>query len=213
MTTPFTYVITHLPSKKRYYGVRYKEGCDPSELWTSYFTSSGVIEELRNHYGDCAFVFEIRRTFDTPERALRWEHTVLRRLKAASNDLWLNKHNGGSDFRFCKGAISEESRCIKNKHVAERRIGTKWYKNPSTGKTINLGPEDAIPEGFVPGMFKKSNGLKGRKLPEHVKQLVREARIGKPLSEQHKQKLSSARKKNGWRLGDDGRRQFYKIEE
>lgn len=95
MTKPFTYVLTHLPSQKRYYGVRYAYGCHPDDLFTKYFSSSKVIKELIKKDGISAFHTEIRKTFNTQEAALLWEQRVLEKLKVITNNNWLNKGISG----------------------------------------------------------------------------------------------------------------------
>jgi hypothetical protein len=48
---PFTYLIKHIPTGRNYYGVRYKKGCHPNDLWLKYFTSSKKIKGLIKKYG------------------------------------------------------------------------------------------------------------------------------------------------------------------
>ena len=89
--TPFTYLITHIPTGKRYYGVRYRKGCHPSDIGTKYFSSSKVIKKMIAEDGLDKFKFEVRRTFANADKAIDWEVRVLTRLKVANNDLWLNE--------------------------------------------------------------------------------------------------------------------------
>jgi NUMOD3 motif. len=90
VTTPFTYYLFHRPTGKKYYGVKWAEGCHPNDLWTNYFTSSFKVVDLIERYGPDSFDVEVRRTFKTPEEAVLWECKVLRRLRVVSNDEWLN---------------------------------------------------------------------------------------------------------------------------
>jgi len=96
--TPFTYIITHLPSGKRYYGSRYSRYCKPEDLWTKYFTSSRNVHELIEQDGRDAFKVSIRKTFTTVEKCRSWESRFLHKIDARFNDEWINAHNGGSDF-------------------------------------------------------------------------------------------------------------------
>lgn len=80
MTTPYTYFITHLPSSAIYHGVRYAKGCDPKDLWVSYFTSSSAVKRLIEIDGSDAFKVEVRRIFDYAEEAKLWEARVNRRI-------------------------------------------------------------------------------------------------------------------------------------
>lgn len=80
MSVPYTYYITHLPSGRGYYGVRYANRCHPSDLWVTYFTSSSIIWDLIKLDGKEKFKTEIRKTFETAAEAINWEHRVLKRI-------------------------------------------------------------------------------------------------------------------------------------
>ena len=95
---PFTYLIKFKPTGELYYGVRYKQGCEPKDLWTTYFTSSKRIHALLEQHGADAFEVTVRRTFASKESAILWEHTVLRRLNAAQHPRFLNENNGNRQF-------------------------------------------------------------------------------------------------------------------
>ena len=88
---PFTYLVKHIPTNRYYYGVRYKKGCHPYDLWTKYFTSSRKVKGLIKRYGKKSFIFEIRKTFKTAEQAYNWEHKVLKRMKVIHRDDFLNQ--------------------------------------------------------------------------------------------------------------------------
>ena len=92
--TPFTYLIKCIPTGELYYGVRYAKGCLPSDLWTTYFTSSKKIAQRIQVFGSEAFEVSVRRIFDCPHKSRIWEHTVLRRLNVLSKPSWLNISNG-----------------------------------------------------------------------------------------------------------------------
>lgn len=94
MTTPYTYCLTHVPSGRRYYGVRYARGCDPKELFVSYFSSSKYVKQLLEQ-GD-EFKAEVRKTFDTKLKAIDWEERVLRKLGIPNNKSWLNANVAGA---------------------------------------------------------------------------------------------------------------------
>lgn len=73
-----------------YYGVRFKKGCNPSELWVTYFTSSKYIKKLINEHGLKAFKVEIRKIFSDVDKARDWEHRVLRKIKAKDRPDFIN---------------------------------------------------------------------------------------------------------------------------
>lgn len=127
--TPYTYCLTHLPSGKRYYGVKWSEGCHPSTFWTEYKTSSDIVKELIAVDGEDTFTFEIRKIFKSPEDAKKWEKTVLRRLNVPHNDRWFNRHVPGDGFCVV-GPRSEET---KRKISA----GNKGKPSPRKGKTLS----------------------------------------------------------------------------
>lgn len=94
MSVPYTYLIKHIPTNSFYYGVRYANDCNPKDFWKEYKTSSKYVKSLIEKYGESSFLFEIRRTFDTPEKARAWELKVLKRIKAVSRSDFINKCDG-----------------------------------------------------------------------------------------------------------------------
>jgi len=94
----YTYHLYHTPTQTHYYGARYRKGCNPSELWVDYFSSSPVVHKLIDEYGADSFVATVRQTFDTREQAILWEAKFLSRVGAQHSDKWLNRHNGADGF-------------------------------------------------------------------------------------------------------------------
>lgn len=90
MNIPYTYLIGWKVENKWYYGVRYAKNCNPTDLWKTYFTSSKYVKEFRESFGE-PDVIEIRKTFNSSESALTWEHCVLKRLSVVSDPKWINK--------------------------------------------------------------------------------------------------------------------------
>lgn len=93
MTKPYTYLIGWPKEKLWYYGVSYKKGCHPDDLWKSYFTSSKVVKLIRSKFGEPTIV-EIRKVFDCIDKAILWESKVLSRLGASDREDFLNLQNG-----------------------------------------------------------------------------------------------------------------------
>lgn len=123
--TPFTYKVTHIPSGKWYYGVRYADNCHPSDLWKTYWTSSKPINYLIEQDGYKSFEIEIRQTFKTKNEAISWEAKVLRRILN-----WPNCLN-----QCAWPAISEEARARGNSYkgivqssglTIYQQAGLKW---------------------------------------------------------------------------------------
>jgi hypothetical protein len=94
----YTYRIGWSWLDKHYYGSRYGKGCNPSDLWVTYFTSSKHVSEFRKLNGEPDIV-EVRKTFIDPKQSLDWEQKVLKRLKVKLNERWLNVAIGKPTFQ------------------------------------------------------------------------------------------------------------------
>lgn len=90
MYEPYTYLIGWTKLNKWYYGVRWQPDCNPSDFWNEYFTSSNYVKMFRDVFGD-PDVIEIRKTFDNPEAARRWEGRVISKLDMYNDKKWLNR--------------------------------------------------------------------------------------------------------------------------
>jgi len=73
-----------------YYGVRYAKGCDPSELWKNYFTSSKHVQAYAEKHG-APEVIDIRKTFgEDTDKARQHECSVIKRAGLVKNVNYLN---------------------------------------------------------------------------------------------------------------------------
>lgn len=168
---PYTYVITHIKSGKRYYGAKFSKGAHPDTFFKTYFSSSKTIHLLLSIEGISSFNFEIRKTFKDSTSCLLWEQKVLRRLHVDKNNNWINidynqKHNNNSNT-ICISNI-EKNVCIrfpktldipsgwvkgnittKNKKITHKN--KKWYHDKNTNESF-----------FVEPQFKLSNWVEGR---------------------------------------------------
>ncbi len=97
-TIPYTYKLIFKPTNQYYYGVRWGEGCHPSDLWVKYFTSSKHIHKLIEEYGLDSFDCKIMKTFDNGKDAVKHENLVLKRVNARKNGKFINLANGGMSF-------------------------------------------------------------------------------------------------------------------
>lgn len=65
---PFVYIIRDTSNNKKYAGVKFSKGCKPSDILTSYFTSSKVVKSLikqgREFVIDKIVEFETKRGRD-----------------------------------------------------------------------------------------------------------------------------------------------------
>ena len=139
---PYTYLVKCIPTNQCYYGSRTAKGCDPSELWIRYFTSSKVIQRLIVEYGVESFQYSIRKIFKSKLLAVKWEMTVLRRLKTAQSDKWINLHNGGNKFihiLHSQKTRDKISRIVKNRSrdIVNKTANTLKRKHAS-GELVSV---------------------------------------------------------------------------
>ena len=87
----YTYFIGWSKFNTFYYGRRTAVGCDPSDLFTSYFTSSLYVKNYIKENG-LPDIVQIRKVFGENFQACeKWETDVLRKMKVASRVDFLNK--------------------------------------------------------------------------------------------------------------------------
>ena len=137
-TTPFTYLVGWSKLDLWYYGVKYARGCHPTDLWTTYFTSSKLVSALREEHGEPDVVAVRRSNFKNSEQTCACETRVLKAIKRSGKwNLWLNKaingrvvdpHNeevrrkmSASHLGVKKGPMSESSK----HNMCMRKLGVK----------------------------------------------------------------------------------------
>lgn len=99
MNNSYVYLIGWSQYNKFYYGVRYAKNCTVDDLWVSYFTSSPNVHEFRQKFGEPDIV-QIRKTFNSIEKARLWEHKVLRRMHCKTDDRFFNQNEAPSPPRM-----------------------------------------------------------------------------------------------------------------
>jgi len=170
---PFTYLIKHIPTNKYYYGVRYKKGCHPNDLWTKYFTSSKKVKGLIKRYGKKSFIFEIRKTFKTTKQARMWEHKVLRRLKVIHRNDFLNL----TDYISVNPIYLSKINKGKNNAMYGRKHSKETKEKLSKlNKGKKLSEETKEKLRFYAG---KNHFMYGKKLSEETKEKIRIGNLGK----------------------------------
>lgn len=175
--TPYTYLIGWSKLNWWYYGVQYRSTAKPSNLWTSYFTSSKEVAIVRDMYGE-PDIIQIRHTFDDPSKARKWETKVLKSMDVIHDDKWLNRHNNIA-FSPKKSARHRNSiakaltgKAKSKDHLAKLPQNKKGYKrtNPSSEKSLkywkskrkeNLTPKEMLK--FYPKKLGKENSMYGKK--------------------------------------------------
>jgi hypothetical protein len=200
---PFTYLIKFKPTGQVYYGVRYARKCNPSQLWTTYFTTSKIIKQLIKEYGISAFEFQIRRVFNTTESAVLWESKILKRFNAATNPLWLNQNNGDRKFVGSriwtdqqKQILSQKltGRTISNETRSKLSVAHKGKSKPPISEETRAKLKIAANNVSNETRTKISNSLKGHTVSTETRAKIGAANTGKTHTVETKAKLSVARK-------------------
>ncbi len=213
--TPFTYVVTHVATGRRYYGAKYSKGCEPPDLWVTYFTSSRVIRDLVKTEGREAFQVEVRKIFTSVGDCLSWELGVLRRLKVDTNDHWFNKSIGGKRFYSVlareqnpnfgkhwhtpqgtrdKIAASLSGKKKSDSHRHNIAIALEGSSNPMFGKNVTDDTRKKIAEA---GRRRTQSQITRNKIAE-AQTGDKNHRYGKSLSPEEKSKLRDTTKGTVW---------------
>ena len=182
---PYTYLIKHIPTNKYYYGVKFKKGCHPNDFWIKYFTSSKKVKGLIRRYGKKSFQFEIRKTFKTPQEAIKWESKVLKRMKVIYRKDFLNLTDNKSidpDFlsKVRKGRKHSketiQKMIINNTGKNHPMYGKKLSKETKLKlRLINLGKKHSKKSIRKMSLVKmgKNNAMYGRKHTKETKEKMR----------------------------------------
>lgn len=195
---PYTYLLTHKPSGRRYYGVRTAHTLAPEEdLWREYFSSSDLVLAIVEAEGRAAFNFEIRKVFTQAEAAVAWETRVLKRMRVKEREDWLNRNdsqappilrgtNNGFHGRVhsetTKKTISEKAkkRWLKNRFryamVHANRRKPKLSDELKRRKSI-IGKAN-IEKLFAGGRKGKKNPMYGKRHSVDTRLKMREAKAG-----------------------------------
>lgn len=88
-TNPFIYVIGWSDINAWYLGAKWAKGCDPVDLWTTYFTSSKVVALLRDEWGEPDIFEAAPVTSDRTARDV--EADLIERFSLHTSDRWLNR--------------------------------------------------------------------------------------------------------------------------
>lgn len=190
---PYTYLIKHVPTGKVYYGFRCANKKDPmDDLWHDYFTSSPGVQALINKYGKDSFVTEVRKIFETKEKAIMWETRVLRRCKVLSDDRWINQNVAGyiipTDESNKKISLFHKGKPKTEAHKEKIRLSNLGKKKPPrTNEYRDLMSKLKSGSG---------NGRYGKEVSAETRSKIGEANRGrvpvnkgKPMSEEQKAKI------------------------
>lgn len=168
---PYTYLIGWSSLNKWYYGVQYGQSANPINLWTNYFTSSKYVKEYRELYGE-PDIIEVRKTFSSKEKAIRWEFKVIQRLNCVRSEQWLNRSLAGQKFNY--GQHTEET-----KHKISLALFGKTHTEETKHKIS------------ISQMGEKNNNFR-KPFSKETREKISLANTGKQKSEETKQKISNS---------------------
>jgi len=195
----YTYLIK-CPNGKSYYGYRAANQTSPEDdLWKHYFTSSKVIQELREQYGDDQFIATIDKTFATAEEAYEYETKFLKENDCARSDEWVNQacfpmYNMTEETKK-KMSESHKGMKLSKEHARNISEGLKGWAGGMKGKNHSEESKKKLSD-IQKG---SNNSFYGKKHSEETKKKMREASKGRKHTEETKKKLREAaarRRKN-----------------
>lgn len=148
---PYTYLIGWSKIDQWYYGVQFANSknrvANPSNLWTTYFTSSKTVRQYREMYGE-PDIIQIRRTFITADAAFNWEQRVIHKVISKNPKRWINcltiisKNNYNVKYTVELSDWQRAARSIVMKEVANKRVKKSCEEhasnNPRSAKIIDL---------------------------------------------------------------------------
>jgi len=141
---PYTYLIEHTPTGKKYYGVRFSRESNPNMFWIDYFTSSKIVKDLIDKYGKDSFLVKIDKVFNTPEEAVLYELQFLRSITDKSK--WLNQHFGsGYDFQTALYKTEKHKKRIgkANSKPKSNKAREACARNAKLGTEARRGQKDS----------------------------------------------------------------------
>jgi hypothetical protein len=207
---PYTYLIECIPTNQYYYGVRFAKNCLPEELWVTYFTSSKYVKKLIKEHGIEQFKVKIRKLFLTSKDARKWEHKVLRRIKAKEREDFINMTdnmsiassglkwwtNGIKNTKSleCPGEGWYRGNCTvvkRSKESIEKQMRTRLLKYGSYATNKGIKHSQKTKEKIS----KSKTGIKlGRQTAEHIEKRkmfsIKNPMFGKTHSKEVKEKIA-----------------------
>lgn len=168
---PYVYFIGWSHLDTYYIGSRFGKTAKahPSQLWTTYFTSSEYVKEFREVNGE-PDIIRIEKTFNDRYKCINFEVKLLTRMNVVRDSRFLNRSFGNCKF-ISTGPKSEDTKL-------KMSIAAK-----------NLPPKSAET------CRKISESKTGVKMSEEFKQKMRDAAKNRqPISDETRQKMSISKK-------------------
>lgn len=196
---PFVYIVGWSEEGVYYIGSRTARGCKPSDIGTTYFTSSKVVRKKWEE--SPPDIIRVLMTFATKEAAIEFEHTALLNLEAHRTPQLLNQCVSGRKFFLAHGHsakakakmsasrqnVSDETRL---KLSAARKGRSPWNK----GATGQIHSEET--------RAKMSAAHKGKPKLDSTKAKLSAAHKGRTISDETRAKISAAGKgREPWNKG------------
>ena len=126
----YTYRVTIIPTGQFYIGSQYGKRANPSNLGSSYFTSSSVVQNLIFEHGKGNVSFEILK-IATKEECLKEEYNLIRQY--ATEQSCLNRQIDENFRQIIRNAHVNGSYMKRNKNQSEHM--KRMWQNPEF-KTI-----------------------------------------------------------------------------
>ena len=154
--SPYTYLLQHKATGKRYYGSRCqnftKYNRTPLEDFKHHYTtSSNYINEIITAEGIDAFTWELRQTFNTVEEMSAWEKKFLTRCNVLERDDWFNRNIAGyippteesckkiSDFHKNKPKSEEHKRNLSKSQKGKPKNYVQTEEHKRKNSEANSG--------------------------------------------------------------------------
>lgn len=191
MWIPFVYLIGWKKLDTWYCGVRYKNNCNSSDLWTLYFTSSNKVKKFREVNGEPDHIEILKEFPNDPLSAKVYEEHKLVEYDAARKPNWLNEHIGGRYFcgRKFGYRFSEESRLKLSKSKTGKKLGPQSEEHKRKRLAVHIGCKRSEET-----KRKISEKARGQIASEETRRKMSLIHTGKkqPHSEETKQKIKES---------------------
>jgi len=179
MTEPFFYIISWTELDMHYAGIKFAKGCQPTDLWTKYFTSSTRVKKFRELHGE-PDSFVITR-FDDRQELIKHEQDFLQ--DKIHNKHWLNVRAASYNIHWdeeARSKISEANKRRLENGFVHQNLGKK--RSPEVCLNISKGKRGSTTK------------LKGTNLTAEHKEKISKSLTGRKQSEESKSKRSKALK-------------------
>lgn len=188
---PYFYVIGWTQLNIFYMGIQYGKNSHPSNLWSTYFTSSQYVKQFRQTHGEPDLIWSY--PCKNAKEAIDMELRLMGEFDVANSPHWLNKNVGGAivfDLTVRKKMSKPKSNEMKQK-LSQKKAG----QTPTLAHRQALS--NAIKNKWLDEKYraKVSNSLKGTKVPEERAKRGGESRKGRVLSPETRAKISASLKR------------------